>query len=136
MTSAPGWAFSHSSSVPASRSGSRSITPPDSASATTVPYTRPLRRAKSSTPVTSGAAAAAGSGSAMTNRKTAEEWTGTPRAPASRAAARPASSRPKPASMASSGTLRRRYRTVRPAACSTNVTFAHEGSGQRNRRTA
>ncbi len=38
--------------------------------------------------------------------------------------------------MPSSGTLRRRYRTVRPSACSANVTFAHAGSGQRNRRTA
>ena len=51
------------------------------------------------------------------------------------APARPASSSPKPASMPSSGTLRRRYRAVRPSACSANVTFAHEGSGQRNRRT-
>jgi len=38
--------------------------------------------------------------------------------------------------MPSSGTLRRRYRTVSPSACSANVTFAQPGSGQRNRRTA
>jgi hypothetical protein len=38
--------------------------------------------------------------------------------------------------MPGSGTLRRRYRTVRPCTCSANVTFAHAGSGQRNRRTA
>ena len=135
MTAAPGRAFSHASKVAASRSGSRSITCPDSASATTVPYTLPLRSAKSSTPVTAGAAAAGGSGSAMTSRSTVEEWTGTPRVPASRAAARPASSSPKPASMPSSGTLRRRYLADTPSACSANVTFGHEGSGQRNRRT-
>lgn len=38
--------------------------------------------------------------------------------------------------MPSSGTLRRRYRTLRSSACSANVAFAHERSGQRNRRTA
>ena len=37
-----------------------------------------------------------------------------PRVPASRAAARPASSSPNPASMPSSGTLRRRYRSRQP----------------------
>ena len=135
MTSAPGWAFSHSRSVAASRSGSRSITSPDSASATTVPYTCPLRSAKSSTPVTAGAAVTGGSGSAMTSRSTVEEWTGMPMVPASRAAACPASSRPKLASMPSSGTLRRRYRSDTPPACSANVALGHEGSGQRNRRT-
>jgi len=51
------------------------------------------------------------------------------------AAARPASSRPKLASMPSSGTLRRRYRCDTPPACSANVALGHEGSGQRNRRT-
>ena len=44
---------------------------------------------------------------------------------ASRAAALPASSRPNPASMPSSGTLRRRYRSVSPPACSANVTAGH-----------
>ena len=38
--------------------------------------------------------------------------------------------------MPSSGTLRRRYRTLRSSACSANVAFAHGRSGQRNRRTA
>ena len=37
--------------------------------------------------------------------------------------------------MPSSGTLRRRYLADKPSACSANVTFGHEGSGQRNRRT-
>jgi hypothetical protein len=37
--------------------------------------------------------------------------------------------------MPSSGTLRRRYRTGTPPACSANVAFAHERSGQRKRRT-
>ena len=37
--------------------------------------------------------------------------------------------------MPSSGTLRRRYRSDTPPACSANVAFGHEGSGQRNRRT-
>ena len=32
-------------------------------------------------------------------------------------------------------TLRRRYRSDRPPACSANVALGHEGSGQRNRRT-
>ena len=100
-----------------------------------MPYTLPLRSAKSSTPVTAGAAVTCGSGSAMTSRSTVEEWTTMPRVPASRAPARPASSRPNPASVPSSGTLRRRYLTDKPSACSANVTFGHEGSGQRNRRT-
>ena len=85
--------------------------------------------------MTVGEAVTDGSGSAMTSRSTVEEWTGMPMAPASRAAARPASSRPTPASMPSSGTLRRRYRSDTPPACSANVARAHEGSGQRNRRT-
>ena len=135
MTSAPGWAFSHSSSVAASRSGSRSTTSPDSASATTVPYTCPLRSAKSSTPVTCGAALTGGSGSAITSRSTVEGCTAIPRVPASRAAARPASSSPNPASMPSSGTLRRRYRSLSPPACSAKVTAGHCGFPQRNRRT-
>ena len=58
-----------------------------------------------------------------------------PRVPASRAPTRPASSSPKPAGTPSSGTLRRRYHAGRPPACSANVTFMHEDSGQRNRRT-
>ena len=127
MTSAPGWAFSHFSSVHAPRSGSRSVTSPDSASATTVPYARPLRSAKSFTPVTCGAALTSGSGSGITSRSTVEGCTAIPRVPASRAPARPASSSPNPASMPSSGTLRRRHRSLSPPACSAQVTAGHCG---------
>ncbi len=77
-------------------------------STTTVPYTYPLRSAKSSTPVTSGADVRTGSGSAMTRRSTVDGCTAMPSVPDSRAAARPASSSPNPASIRASGTLRRR----------------------------
>ena len=65
-----------------------------------------------------------------------EECTAIPRVPASRVAARPASSSPNPASIPSSGTLRRRYRTLTPAACSAKVTAGQAGFRQRNRRTS
>ena len=135
MTLAPGWAFSHVSKLAASRSGSRSITSPVRMSTSTVPYTWPLASAKSSTPSTSGAAVTSGSGAAATSRSTVEGCTAIPRVPASRAAARPASSSPNPASMASSGTLRRRYRSLNPLACPAKVTAGQAGFRQRNRRT-
>ena len=73
-------------------------------------------------PSTSGAAVTSGIGAAATSRSTVAGCTAIPRVPASRAAARPASSSPNPASIPSSGTLRRRYRAETPAACSAKVT--------------
>jgi very-short-patch-repair endonuclease len=86
--------------------GSRSTTSPVRMSTRTVPYTWPLASAKSSIPRTSGAAVTSGSGAAATRRSTVAGCTAMPSVPASRAAARPASSSPNPASMAVSGTLR------------------------------
>ena len=113
MTTAPGRAFSHASSVAASRSGSTSTTCPDS--------TRPPRGRRPGPAqrevVYPGDRRRGGHqrvGQRHDQPKNREECTGTPRAPASRAPARPASSRPKPASMPSSGALRRRYRTDTP----------------------
>ena len=105
-------------------------------STSTVPYTWPLASAKSSTPSISGAAVTAGSAAAAISRSTVAGCTAMPSVPASRAAALPASSSPNPASMPSSGTLRRRYRSLTPAACSAKVTAVHPGFWQRNRRTA
>ena len=133
---APGWAVSQASKLAASRSGSRPITSPVRMSTSTVPYTWPLASAKSSTPSTSGAAVTSGSAAAAISRSTVAGCTAIPSVPASRAAARPASSSPNPASMPSSGTLRRRYRSLSPAACSAKVTAAQARFWQRNRRTA
>ena len=135
ITAAPGCAFSHASTVEASRSGSMSTTSPVSMLTSTVPYTCPLRRAKSSMPSISGAVAAPRSGRAATSRRIVDECTAMPSRAASRAPARPASSSPNPVSMPVSGTLRRQYLLVRPSACIANVTFGHDGSRQRNRRT-
>jgi hypothetical protein len=104
-------------------------------STSTVPYTWPLASAKSPAPSTSGAAVISGAGAAATRRSTVAGCTAMPRVPASRAAARPASSSPNPASRASSGTLRRRYRSLTPAACPAKVTAGQAGFRQRNRRT-
>ena len=89
MTCAPGCVSSHDSKVAASRSGSRSTASPVPMSTSTVPYTCPLRSAKSSTPRISGAAVTCGSGSAMTRRSTVDGCTAMPSVQASRAAALP-----------------------------------------------
>ena len=107
ITFAPGCAVSHACTVAASRSGSRSTTSAVAMSTRTVPYTCPLRSAKSSIPSTSGAPATPGPGRAFTRRSTVDGCTAIPRSKASRALARPASSSPNPASIAVSGTLRR-----------------------------
>jgi hypothetical protein len=43
-------------------------------------------------------------------------------------------SSPSPASTCVSGTLRRQYLLVSPAACRANVTFGHDGLTHKNRR--
>ena len=101
----------------------------------TVPYTCPLRRAKSSMPSISGAVAASRSGRLASSRRIVDECTVMPSFPASRAPARPASSRPNPVSIAVSGTLRRQYLLVSPPACTANVAFGQDGFTHRNRRT-
>ena len=69
------------------------------------------------------------SAAAAISRSTVAGCTAMPSVPASLAAARPASSSPNPASMPSSGTLRRRYRSLSPTACSAKVWgAAHPGS--------
>src|SRR5207253_895884 len=85
---APGCAFSHASTVAASRSGSMSTTTPVSMLTSTVPYTCPLRRAKSSMPSISGAMAASHSGRAAISRRIVDECTAMPSHAASRAALR------------------------------------------------
>ena len=67
----------------------------------------------------------------------AAPWRGARRSRGSRPAGRPrpASSSPNPASMPSSGMLRRRYRSLSPPACSAKVTAGHCRHPQRNRRT-
>ncbi|CAA9223651.1 MAG: hypothetical protein AVDCRST_MAG93-563, partial [uncultured Chloroflexia bacterium] len=57
MTSTLGCSRSHCSTVPAVRSGSRSITVCASRSTMTVPYVRPLRQAQSSIPTMVGGGA-------------------------------------------------------------------------------
>jgi hypothetical protein len=81
--------------VAASRSGSRSTTSPVSMPASTVPYTCPLRRAKSSIPSISGAVPASCPGRAASSRRIVDGCTAMPsRRPAGHLPDRPATRRP------------------------------------------
>jgi hypothetical protein len=75
-------------------------------STSTVPYTRPRRNAKSSTPSTS-TPVTLGSGSALTRRSSVDRPTATPSLPAMRAPARPANATPIASSTPRSNTVRR-----------------------------
>jgi hypothetical protein len=82
-----------------------------------------------------GAAAASGTGTAMTSRIIeARPGAAPPRAAASRAPARPPSATAIAVSAARAGGVRREYREARPSGCSANVSAGQSGSWQKSRR--
>ena len=103
-------------------------------SISTVPYTRPRRSAKSSTPSTT-TTPSCGSGSRRIIRNSELRPVSNPSPAPSRAPARPANANPTAASIRPSPGLRRAYREVKPEICSAKVRFGQTGWSQKNRRT-
>jgi hypothetical protein len=95
-----------------------------------------LRSANSSTPSTLGDALTVGSGMARISRISVIRLTPAANRPASRAPARPPSASATACSTAVTAGVRRACLLVSPLICSANVTLAHSGDRQINRRTA
>lgn len=91
-------------------------------------------RSGQSRPAPRGQRRSGGVGYAL-SRNTVLRLTATPKTPAMRAPARSASARPTAASVDRSRSVRRPYRRVNPATCSTNVRRSHNAFSHMNRRT-